>query len=341
MNSATPQILIFDDEPLEAILYGENDGEATPVDVLERSRSTGNPPQEDLDTLIAILSRYPDKAHGLASPLLTRIAVHVEQQQGSGQETDAHQILQLANIHQATGALDKAENCYRRALEGNDLVSPLPSPARSLAMRNLSALYTRQGSDDEALEWRLMGEAERALADTSPWSLFNVRALARDLFVAGRFSAAEKLYRRLLERQFERPGTSTHLARVLLMQDRLSEAMPVIDEAWNMLKNKSVLRETPRYVLQRIVFFGILFSMLQGKSCIRKINRLRRELTKYPERMEWNIEPVINHLRQFLNNDDLIVLDAMNEAINTNRMDKLDAPSCLAVMAGMHCSSAR
>lgn len=321
MQNTRPLRLIFDDEPLETLLYGNNNGRSTPVDVLDRCRFTGEVAPQELAPLLAVLSQHPDKAEGLSKSVLTTITTEMEKQFSSGLETDAHSIFKMANIYQATGELEKAEQGYRLALDGNDLVLPLSGPQRSQVMHNLASLYSGHSRDAEAQEWQIMGDAEKSLAESSSFGLYSVRSLARNLFMAGRYAAAEQLYRRLLERKFERPGTLTHLCRALVMQDRFSEAIPAIEEAWNLLKDKSIFRETPRYVLARIVFLRIIFAMVQDQSYDRLLFRLRRELCRYRERMEWTIEPVIEHLRLFLDADDLNMLHVMTEAINGRAMD--------------------
>ncbi|EKD33623.1 MAG: hypothetical protein ACD_75C02640G0002 [uncultured bacterium] len=316
MNTSIPRDLMFDDEPIEGILYGVDGSEATPADIFEYWRGGYNMLPESFEIVMTILAKSPEKGSTLEDRQRAIIQDYVIQSLPESKD-DPTGLLKLACICQAVGNLEKAEAIYRLLLDRRDGGLPLTVEQCRQAMDNLSIILNQLGKADEASEERKLCQAEMLLSGDDEQNLISVRSLALDLFVDGRYQAAERLYRSLLSREFEKPGTLVHLARVLLMQDRIPEARNAIARAWKLTRKKEMRDQTSSYVLHRIFFFRILCAMLTRDDYSRPVAELKQELQDNPIRVTWSIGPVIEHLKPYVRPSDLEFVMAVAKAIDT------------------------
>ncbi|MDD2734736.1 MAG: hypothetical protein PHF56_12405 [Desulfuromonadaceae bacterium] len=337
MNTSIPNDLAFDDEPLDGILYGADCPEATPADILERWQGKYAMPPESRDAILAILAKEPEKGLSLEKWQLESIVAYMERSLTAGEVEHPRELMKLASICHATGRFEQAEIAYRQILEYRNSTDPLLDEERWQAMKNLFGLLNQLGRTKEAQEERMVYEGEMLLADKKCNDLEMVRSLARELFVSERHADAERLYRGLLAQKFQLPGTLIHLARILLIQDRLPEARKAIADAWKLLRNQDVW-DVPFYVLHRVIFFRILCAMLTRGDYSRQVARLKRALLKNSLRELWTIEPVIMHFKTYLRPSDLDFLVALAEAINSaENMDRLNVfPAWVSQDSGLN-----
>ena len=85
-----------------------------------------------------------------------------------------------------------------------------------------------------------------------------LRSLALDHVLAGRYLAAEA-------------GTGGHLARALLMQDRVGDARSAIARAWKGLRQDEGREETLLYTRSRLLFLRMLCAALAGRGYDRLV----------------------------------------------------------------------
>ena len=329
MNTHIPVDLVFDDEPLDGILYETDARMASPADIFEYWR--GHLPLDSLTAVVAILVRSPEKGLSLEEGQQSLLMDYVRQSL-PGKEEDPRELLKLGRICSAAGNLEQTETLYRRALDYMDEDRQLREDERSRAINNLAMVLEQLGRPDEAREERRLRQGEMLLTDGRGQDLLTVRSLALDLFLDGRYRAAERLYRGLFERGFEQTGTLVHLARVLLMQDRLPEARKAIAGAWKLTRNKETRQETQDYVLHRISFFRILCAMLTRGDYSRPVAELKRELLENPGRVTWSIGPVVKRLYPYLCPADVNFLEALAEVISTD--DNTERLNAFAVWRG-------
>ena len=326
MDLTVPQDLKIDDEPLDGILYGIDCPEATPADILERWHGRSDIPLESLDAILAILAHDPEKGKSMESWQLASIAAYVERSLATTKGERSRELLKLACICHAAGCFEQAEATYRQILEQRDESDPLLNEERWRAMNNLAGLLNHLGRSTESRIEQIMCEGEMLLDSDKNYGLDTVRSMAHELFVAGRYNAAERFYRGLLMRRYQQPGTLIHLARVLLMQDRLPEAREAIAKAWRQMRNREVRQVTPCYVLHRIIFFRIFCAMLARGNYSHQVAALKRELLGNPYRESWTIDPVIKHFKAYLRPYDVHFLESVAGAINSvENMDRLNA----------------
>ena len=136
----------------------------------------------------------------------------------------------------------------------------------------------------------------------------------------GEWEHAEQLLRQVLSRNFEVPGTHCHLARVLVLADRDREARVEVAAAWESRA------DGPPYTVQRVVYFQLLFALLEGEDPAPLLKLLRAELARPEAFMEWEIERMLEHLRPRLPPHAFELLHTIAEVINDRAaMPKLAA----------------
>lgn len=161
-----------------------------------------------------------------------------------------------------------------------------------------------------------LGSQPVGLLLTDPADPIPLRSRALDHFLAGRHPAAEAGYRDLLARRFQEASTCGHLARVLLMQDRVGDARSAIARAWKCLRREEGREETLPHTRPRLLFLRMLCAMLAGRGYDRLVARLKRELAAHPAQEPWSIEPVLEHVAAGLAPAARERLNAIAEAIN-------------------------
>jgi WD40 repeat protein len=162
-------------------------------------------------------------------------------------------------------------------------------------------------------KWKKKAEEERRKEESQ--STRRQEALRQ--FEVGDFPGAEALLRGLLQEGYEAPGTHCHLARLLMMTDRDSEARQEIRQACYAWADGE---EKPGYVLLRILFFQCLFSMLDGVDISNAFGRIKSALSVlaahsgfWPQ--PWTIKPMLDHLRLRLGETNHAFLKALLEAV--------------------------
>lgn len=148
-----------------------------------------------------------------------------------------------------------------------------------------------------------------------------LQKLANKYYQQGDYIKAEKLLRQLLKQCFELPGIHCHLARVLVMQDRIGDAGKEIQLAWEHYD------EAPAYVIAHILLFQIAFSLLDGTDPSPHLGRLKTALGAAGAFREWwNMTPVLEKLHESLSPDNYAFLTALVAALNTKEnLSALDA----------------
>ena len=119
---------------------------------------------------------------------------------------------------------------------------------------------------------------------------FQRRGDALEAYVNGDYQGALRLLRGLAEEGFEMPSTYCHLARALLLDGSEAEAREQVDRAW-----EAHDAGTPSYVIGRILFYRVLFAMLDGDDPAPWIARLRALLGQRFVSNDWTIGPVVSY----------------------------------------------
>jgi proteasome accessory factor A len=116
------------------------------------------------------------------------------------------------------------------------------------------------------------------------------RCRAHDCYERGDYTQAEELLRHLMGEGYQLASTRCHLARVLVMQDRLDEARAEVELAW------SARGGGPEYAVGRLLWFRALFAALAASDLTMPLGRLKAELARTSVREPWTMGPVMARL---------------------------------------------
>jgi tetratricopeptide (TPR) repeat protein len=101
------------------------------------------------------------------------------------------------------------------------------------------------------------GDGEAQTEPTPEQRLTAQRQTAGQLIKEGRYSEASEILEQLLTAGFEIPGTHSHLARVCLLTDRISEARDHAEKGW---QHRAV---APPYVVPRLLWLQLAGGMME------------------------------------------------------------------------------
>jgi tetratricopeptide (TPR) repeat protein len=232
----------------------------------------------------------------------------------------------LAQTLLLKGDMSEAESHFKTAFEMTKQTLGWEHPNTLTTMRGLAELLEKTNRKDEAINLNL--HYIECLPDNIVWkNQLWARQLAATMFSTGKLDEAEKLLRKLLANKFEYPGTSCHIARILILTERAEEAQIHIANAW-MHRD-----EAPSYVLARIVWFRILFAILntvdknvyEAKEVEVLIGKLKTILENSSSFMEWNMSLILNHIKRKLTDEEHTLLTALIAALSDRKnVEKLN-----------------
>lgn len=123
----------------------------------------------------------------------------------------------------------------------------------------------------------------------------------------------------MLQDNFEVLNTRMHLARLALITDDPENVTNQIHEAWNMRK------EAQNYVVARILWFKITLAFLKNCSNENDLGQLKAVLQKEDAIMEWTMQPVLDHIKPQLSEQQHALLSALVDAMsNKENLEKLN-----------------
>lgn len=145
----------------------------------------------------------------------------------------------------------------------------------------------------------LSGEVKWERAQTSEFRRgpLERRGAAMRAYQTGNYLAAEILLDSLIPDCFEIPGTHCHLARILLIQDRVAEAVTEAAAAWESRA------DAPAYVIPRILVLQLAMcysapTETAGMDPGIILGRLKSAVARPEAHMEWIMDPVLEHLQR-------------------------------------------
>jgi len=317
-----PVPLVFDDNPLDALLHGVEPIPPTPASVLELWERGLDRSAACASAVTAILLRSPDPGRLSieleAAELCLRQAI--EAKPSKGEASLAACWSGLGRIHELKKQNDAAEACYREALELQRHAPVASLDATERIVQRLTHLLEISNRQDEAKHLRNRLKADRLRLKEDESSLFQLRSIALEMFLAGQYDEAESIYRRLAEKRFELPSTFCHLARVYLMTDREADARREVEQAW------AAQTAPPDYLLVRIQFLRTLLQMLAGEDWTARLVEFKDALSTPGAHLNWTMQPVLDHLKPRLGPEKFELLTAMIAAVSQqSKLSELQA----------------
>lgn len=315
-----PDDLIFDDDPLEHMLYGTKENTATPVNLLAQWQSDGEE-GVPFDAVTAVLANRPELIRNMDD--LEKTELYLWDALESAQTAEhceqvADCIVVLSAVFQMTSRLPAAVKLHQQAVE---IWKEIGGPNHEKTLKTSSELIDMLetiNQKEEAERIRQGYEVDRLFAKGDQRSLLNIRNLAYKIYEQGNFNEAERIYRQLIEKRFELPGTLSHLARTLLtmpLQDRRQEARTILENAW------SERRYAPGYVPPRILLWEILLNILSGKDSSRTIGMLKYALQAGDDDTFWDYItlPVLKRWETSLSIENYKFLEALGCALSSRK----------------------
>jgi len=213
------------------------------------------------------------------------------------------------------GQSEAAEALFRETLASYERKLGSEHPDTLRTVTNFADLLDKMGKSEEArgLNLRYL-KAQAEKKGVAPLAL---RQMAGKYYQMGEYSEAEKLLRQVLERNFEVTSNKCHLARLLILTGREREAREEVAEAW---EHRA---EGPPYVVPRVLWFQLLFAMLECapsalancQSAIQ-LRQLKMAVQNENSHNEWAMQSVLDHLRSRLAELDYALLADLVAALS-------------------------
>ena len=189
----------------------------------------------------------------------------------------------------AKGEVTEAEHLLLSNIEKKEQHLRKGHPDILASITELAEIYFEQNKKKEAVELadRYLHALDLSSEFDSPLSL---RQLALLFYVNGQYLKAEELLRKVLKFDFEVAGNLCHLTRVLILTGREKEGREAIARAWNERAKAS------DYIIPRVLWFQILFALLDNQNPAREIGLLKTALNNEAAYAEWKMNPVLDYL---------------------------------------------
>lgn len=242
----------------------------------------------------------------------------------------------LALILLSQGKYDRAEPLCRRALLGLfTFTRPLgrPHPHLETFLENYIVCLQGMGISQDEIYAKIRGimvegggPGPSGEFDHQEVSPEQVRSMALECYKRGDYAQAKELLELLLDTNFEVPGTLLHLVRLDLVTDDIQGARKHVAEAWEQRA------DAKPYVVSRILWCQLALAILEeftdtlSETNTLLIGRLKTALESDASHMEWDMDPVLTHLRPKLTAEHHALLTALVAALsdraNLSTMDQ-------------------
>jgi tetratricopeptide (TPR) repeat protein len=199
-------------------------------------------------------------------------------------------LLALSQIMVKTGRAEAGEMFRNQAIE---VIAKSGWNAEQISehAEQLREMIQSAGSEAAANSVRRRLRTRALMGDEDEGAYFELRELAFEAYGDGAFGDAEEIYRHLLSKEYEKPATLCHLARVLVGLGRDVEAMEAVERAY------SLRGEAEGYVIARIYYLRALLATLGGREAEGYVSELQAALQSEENRTEWFLGPMLEVVR--------------------------------------------
>jgi len=284
-----PAELIFDDAPLEPLLYGGAPVPPTPANALELWRLNLDRSPACARAIATTVAKNPGELAAPDRPVAEaclRAALAAEPPLDPLQLARCH--AGLAELLKAGGHPDEVEHCCREAFQLLEAAAGLAHDDTQAAGLTLVRLLRETDREEQADRLSIRLRAAMLGDGADEFDLLEHRQLALEMFQAAQYAEAVALYRRLVGRAFELPSTWCHLARVHLMTDDIAGVRAAVAQA--------VCHQAgaPAYVVCRIHFLQALLHSLAGEPWTEPLRQIKTVLAQSYAHMDWIMQPVLD-----------------------------------------------
>jgi len=146
-----------------------------------------------------------------------------------------------------------------------------------------------------------------AKPETKPEPL---RRLALECYRCGDLFNSEKLFQEVLVRGYEVPSTYCHLIRILLLANREEEAHISLNQAL------AHIDDAKDYVICRLLWFQILFAILESSSLNSYITKIKIALQNEMSCSEWTMKPLLDQIKPKITESQHAFLSALIDGLS-------------------------
>jgi tetratricopeptide (TPR) repeat protein len=238
---------------------------------------------------------------------------------------------QLVSCYSALARYEEAVEVQRESVRCSEVLAPAGDITRLRELEKFAALLVLAGKANKATEVRVRlfdefistpqsamtteppsaaGAAQQARFDTD-----YLRQLAFACFEAGDYAHAEQILRYMLGQNLETASTRCHLARILILTGRETEARQEADLA---LAN---LDGATDYVRLRVLFLELMFAMVGNADLKPLLRQLKHGIEEGATPMIWKIQSVLDHFKPQLGEESGRFLETL-AAVVSNPAEK-------------------
>jgi tetratricopeptide (TPR) repeat protein len=199
-------------------------------------------------------------------------------------------LLALSQIMVKTGRAEAGEMFRNQAIE---VIAKSGWNSEQILehAEQLREMIQISGSEAAANSVRRRLRTRALMGDEDEPAYFELRELAFEAYGDGAFAEAAEIYRYLLSKEYEKPATLCHLARVLVGLGRDAEATEAVERAY------SLREEAGGYVIARIFYLRALLATLGGRGAEGFVSELKLALQIGENRTEWLLGPMLDAVR--------------------------------------------
>lgn len=342
--------LVFDDESLDAVLYGGPPSTPTPADVSSLFRSGVDESNSCLRAFAAVLAMHPEELDAyIPSAPAEKREIIVQNLMRMAAESHSEDLGFLMSLRRCMVRLGRSEEVTDlaprvRALElrrkETAFLQRLLADPRDSAIRNEFALFLKNEARDYVRAERYYREALQ-LSPGDPNYMNNLAVLMMSL---ERYGEAEQYLRQSLELNLLDANATANLATLLYnCGGRIGEAsemfqrsikidpseasaranyaaMLICEGAWrdaelHMTKGWEAQGSRHDRISARILFLRIAINLLEGKDLGTPLGQLKTLLDSGISHASWLATAVRSYVRAYASTEDVELLEALFGAI--------------------------
>ena len=270
-----------------------------------------------LNNLAALLNNKGDYTG--AEPLFRRALAIRENALATGHPDTVLSLYSVAALLDNKGDYASAEPLYRRALIGlvrvSQSIGKLHPHVQTYVNSYVGCLW-QLGRKQEQIRAILdelvpgffsVGGPEKE--NTEKMTPQQIRGVALEFYKNGEYDQARHLLEALLDEGFEVISTRLHLTRIAIITEQMTNARQHVRESW------LHRAEGTAYIIPRILWFQLLFGLLDGTDPSPHLSYLKTALSADSAYMEWTMQPVLDHIKPSLSDHDYTLLAALVAAL--------------------------
>jgi hypothetical protein len=332
-----PDDLIFDIEDTDNEDFQIESAKIYPADILRQWKLQHKVSEECIPALSAILVREPENwivENDINCLYFLKDALEIVKNSFCISIKPGIEVqLNYAHLLHINALYEEAEIHYKESLKTAISKFGIANKVRLGIIEDLIYLMDITGNVEEKIKYQLQLKNETDclvyMQSRETNDFINLRGIALNFVLNKNYKDAEEIYKWLINRGFETPGTHNHMARLCALQERIKESKSHLEIAW---KKRQFAK---KYVPPRVLFLQILILLIEGKDISKLIIEIKKSLISIDSFLEWTIEPLILQYKHKLASKDFEFLICLSRVLNitvNNPEKQIQLASSLLIM---------